>query len=169
MRMLFSKFERVYTLFLIILCAIVSILGIYQVAARYLFGWPIFWTEECIRYIYIATVMLGIGLASEKNAYTTITLFSDYVQNHSKIGWKVLLIFQRLVQIVFFGLLCFWGFRLVALAGDALSPATRIPFVYVYLPIPIGGLLGFLVECSKLYRIIRGHGNTQEVDEGIAL
>jgi TRAP-type C4-dicarboxylate transport system permease small subunit len=165
MKDIFKKLEKIYILVLIILLAIVAVFGIYQVVARYALGWPIYWTEESIRYLYIAAVMLGIGLALQKNAYTSITILADFLKRTTKIGYRLLLIFHRLVHLAFCGLMLYFGLQLVMKAGGALSPAIRIPFFYVYLPIPIGGLLGFLVEANRLYGVITNRQGLEKEEE----
>ncbi|WP_101910084.1 TRAP transporter small permease [Marasmitruncus massiliensis] len=170
MKKALGKLNRAYILLLILMASAVTLLGIYQVLARYVFKWPIFWTEEVIRYVYIATVMLGINFAAKTEAYTAITLVSDSIARRSKTGYKVLKLIHHLVQLIFFALLMYWGARLAIHAGNQnqFSSAVKIPFVLVYLPIPIGGLMGVADAVEKIIMLFQArppqeHTGSEEV------
>lgn len=147
-----SKLEKAFETALGLLTGLMVVFACYQVAARYFFGWGITWTEETMRYIFVATIMLGVYFMSKTSNFATLTIFSDLVAKKSKIGDIVLRVLQYLVQIVFYFLLFYYGVKLCMMSTGRLSTATRIPFSIIYSPLPIGGFMGFV---NMILRFIR--------------
>jgi TRAP-type C4-dicarboxylate transport system permease small subunit len=129
-----------------------AIIAVYQVVARYFLHWNITWTEETMRYLFVAICMLGIHFVSKMGSFATLTFFSDKIAKHFRTGSAILRILQYTAQIVFYFLLFYYGVNLVRNAGAQVSSAVRYPFVIVYLPLPIGGFLGcmdIVVKCFQ--------------------
>ena len=136
---------KVYIGILVALTAIVTMLGCYQVIARYFLGWNISWPEEVMRYMYAAIIFYGIGLVSQNDSFVTITLFSDFVDKHFTIGSKILKTFQYIMQIIYFIVMAVFGWQLTVKTGKTIAPATGIPFFYLNLCLPVGGVMGAAV------------------------
>ncbi|GHS99131.1 C4-dicarboxylate ABC transporter substrate-binding protein [Synergistales bacterium] len=152
MKWLLQTLEKAYKFFLVTLTSIVILLGIYQVVGRYLvfLRLPISWTEEAMRYLHAAIIMLGVSAVSKADSFTTITLFSDIITRKSRIGGKTLRIASIVVQAVFFTLLLYYGALLAIRSAAQMTPTTKVSFGLVYLPIPIGGLMGLIHSLCKL-------------------
>jgi TRAP-type C4-dicarboxylate transport system permease small subunit len=155
MRKLLRSLERGYNHILVVLSVIITLLAIYQVLARYGLRWDITWTEETMRYINVSIVMLGIGVVSKTGSFITITVLYDLINRKSKIGGRILLVFQNSVKVVFFALMFYFGVKLTLQAINIMTPTTRITFSIVYLPLPIGGLLGLADAFLKLITSFR--------------
>ena len=109
-----------------------------EVVARYVFNAPTFWTEVIARYAMVWMVLLGMALGIRH-------------REHIRVDGLVL-VSPRVVQIVLAGvrLLCSLGFALILVAfGYQLSVmnltqtagVVAIPVFYLYLAVPITGLL----------------------------
>lgn len=147
-----NKIENAFESVVAILVGLMAVFACYQVAGRYLFGWGIAWTEETMRYIFVATIMLGVYFMSKTENFATLTIFSDMVAIKSKKGDALLRFLRYMVQIVFYFLMFYYGVKLCMMSTSRLSTATRIPFALIYLPLPIGGFFGFvniLIKCIK--------------------
>ena len=155
MRIFLDRLEKMYQLFLVSITAIVTLLGIYQVLGRYLLflNLPITWTEETMRYLHVAIVMLGTAAVSKSEGYTSITIFSDFIKRKYKNGYKILRLFHNTVQLFFFSCLFYYGLQLTLKAVKQITPTTRISFAFVYACIPIGGLMGALFALVKIYML----------------
>jgi TRAP-type C4-dicarboxylate transport system permease small subunit len=156
MEKIINKLNQAYILLLIIMAVIVMMLGIYQVLGRYILGLPIYWTEESIRYLHNSIVFCGIGFVAQSEAFTTITLVSDIIAKKSKVGVKIQKIAHRLLQLIFFLLLLYWGGRLTLHAAKQhqVSAAAKFPFSIIYAALPLGGLLGATDAVLKMKEII---------------
>lgn len=147
-----SKLGSTLESLMAILTGLMVVFACYQVAARYFFGWGITWTEETMRYIFVATIMLGVYFVSKASGFATLTIFTDYIAKKSKKADTVLRILQYLVQIVFYFLLFYYGVKLCIMSVGRVSTATRTPFSLIYLPLPIGGFMGFFNTVLKCIR-----------------
>jgi TRAP-type C4-dicarboxylate transport system permease small subunit len=148
---------KAYSHILVIASAVLVILAVYQVAARYFLGLGITWTEEIMRFIFVAIIMLCIGSLTKSEGFATIRVFADFIDSKSKIGSIILKLFQHLMQISFYILLTYYGTKLCLQATTKLSTVTRIPFFIVYLPIPIGGFMGVVNSIHHLIKDIALH------------
>ncbi|MCK6403739.1 MAG: TRAP transporter small permease [Sphaerotilus natans subsp. sulfidivorans] len=78
MKSLFLTFDRVLTgLAQWLACgllALISVLGLWQVLARFVFSEPSIWTEELMRRLLVWCVMLGIAVAFRRGALVSVDL-----------------------------------------------------------------------------------------------
>ena len=159
-----TAFDTIFETIMALLTGLLVIFACYQVVARKFFGWGITWTEESMRYIFIATIMLGVHFTSKTPGFATLTLFSDFVEKRTRKGFAVLILFQYIVQIIFYFLMFYYGVKLSMMSVNRLTTATRIPFALIYLPIPIGGFMGFINILIKLIIKVRSYIIEKEVN-----
>ena len=147
-----SLLERIYHAVLVFMAATIVLVGIYQVIGRFfvVLHLPTSWTEESMRYIYIGIIMLGLATVTRAEAFTTITVLSDVIERHSRAGAIILYWFQSLMQIICFGMMFYYGLKLMASAGNRVSAVVRMPFNIIYAPIPIGAFLSTVISILKL-------------------
>jgi TRAP-type C4-dicarboxylate transport system permease small subunit len=142
--------------------AIVTILGVYQIVGRYFMflHLPISWTEETMRHLYVAIIMLGISAVEKTNSFATITVLHHFLEPRSPKSAQALQIFQLIMQVIFYGLLAYWGALLVWRTGmqKTSTATTGIPFAIVYMSLPIGGLMGFVHAVLKLLHEFQSDG-----------
>lgn len=165
---LLIKLENAFSFVMAILTGLLVVMACYQVAARYFLGWGITWTEETMRYVFVATIMLGVYFLSKSAGFATLTIFSDWVKKKSKTGDAILRLLQYLVTIVFYFLLFYYGVKLCMMSVGRVSTATHTPFALIYLPLPIGGLMGLLntvVKCiAEFWPQGAGKGEKENAD-----
>lgn len=126
---------------LVVLMAGLVINVAWQVASRYLLGDPSSFTEEIARFL-----LLWIGLLGGCHAYRTRShLGLDLLTGSMNQAARHFTLFLVLVVTVLFALLVlvYGGGRLVALTLELkqTSAALAIPMGYVYLVLPVSGLL----------------------------
>lgn len=128
---------------LIFLCAILlSVMVVeatWQVVSRYILNSPAAWTDEILRFQLIWLTMIGAPLSHGLNRIMAVTIFVDRMspskQRVNKIIVETLiLLFALLVLII--------GGMMVAMnAYGQISASLGINMFYVYLSIPISGVL----------------------------
>jgi len=119
-----------------------------QVASRYIFNNSLPWTEEAARYLMIWGVLLGVNLAYLKGYLISITFFTDKLPPWTQ---KPLGIFRKLLSLFFTGILAYYGVHLCILGTGMESPAIGISYLWVFLSVPIGsGLLFMLFLANPL-------------------
>ena len=57
---------------------------------------------------------------------------------------------QNLMQIICFGMMFYYGLRLMISAGNRVSAVIRMPFNIIYAPIPIGSFFATVISILKL-------------------
>jgi TRAP-type C4-dicarboxylate transport system permease small subunit len=120
------------------LMAVLAVVLFLAVITRYMFNFPLAWSEEVSRYAFVWLSFLGAELCFRANMHIgvdlLVRLFPLRVQ---QIVWRG---GQALAAILLIGLLIA-GINMTALTYDQLSPALGIPMSFVYLAVPVGAAL----------------------------
>lgn len=156
-----SRVEFIFETVMAIMTGLLVVIACYQITARYLLGTGLTWTEETMRYVFVATVMLGIYFMTKNEGFATLTIFSDFVAKKSKTGDAVLKLLRYLIQIIFYFTLCYYGAKVCVMAIGRVSTATQTSFALIYLPMPLGGFLGgvnIILRCLRDYGILAKKG-----------
>ena len=129
------EFLLVVTFFVLFICVII------QVFSRYVMNDPSIFTEETSRFAIIWLSLLGTAYACGRLEHIAYTMFPE------RLKGQHFLTHMRSVAIVVLvfaiGVMLYGGTRLVmrALDYEQLSATLEIPMGYIYLCIPISGLL----------------------------
>ena len=70
----FAKVEEVFTV-IVFVCMLT--LMVIQVLARYVFMYPLPWSEELIRYLFVPASFVGAALAAKRRRHIDITLINS--------------------------------------------------------------------------------------------
>jgi len=126
---------------LIIIMSAMVLNVLWQVFTRFVMGTPSSFTDELARYLMIWAGILGAAYVAGKDMHVAIDVlpqkFNKSIQKRLSAAVKVAVILFALSVMVI------GGIRLVYITFvlEQLSPALQIPLAYVYLVIPISGLL----------------------------
>lgn len=142
--------------FSLILIMAVNVLNVlWQVFTRFVLKDPSSFTEELARFLLIWVGLLGAGYASGKKMHLAIEVVLESLQG--KIRLVIELIIQACIFVFAMLVMLVGGLRLVAitLALNQVSAALRIPLGYVYLVIPLSGLLIMFYSLASVTETIR--------------
>lgn len=135
--------ERVASILLFSMLIFVSRL---QIFSR-LFGNPISWTEEFLRFGFVWLIFVTSTVVTNEQTHFKIDILYD------RLGEKI----QRILEIglnicilIFCGIQMYYGWILTVVGCERISPTLRIPMNYVYVIIPITGLISGI---HIIYRI----------------
>ena len=127
---------------------------LWQIASRYLLNDPSAFTDELSRYLLIWVGLLGAAYASGKGMHVAIELLERALNEKQKhiqnlVIKCIVIIFSLLVLIV-------GGLRLVLISFQLgqTSSAMQIPLGYVYLALPLSGILIVYYSFSDLLNLI---------------
>ena len=126
---------------LIIIMSVMVLNVLWQVFTRFVMGTPSSFTDELARYLMIWVGILGAAYAAGKDMHVAIDVLP---QRFSKETQKKLSVTVKIIVMLFaLSAMVIGGSRLVYVTYvlEQLSPALQIPLAYVYLVIPISGLL----------------------------
>ncbi|MGH9339652.1 MAG: TRAP transporter small permease [Acidobacteriota bacterium] len=136
-----------------------SVLNVlWQVTTRSILRDPSSYTEELARFLLIWLSLLGAAYAVSKKVHLSIDLFTARWEGKKRLYSEIFIeasIFLFALLVMIFG-----GLRLVSitLALQQISAALQIQLGYVYLVVPLSGLLitfysaAFIVEHVKALR-----------------
>ena len=113
----------------------------WQVVSRYLLQSPSSWTEELARFLLIWIGLVGAVYAYRMRAHMAIDLVSAKLTGlPRRVLWSTI---HLLTGVFAIAVLCIGGLKLVILTLELeqVSAAIDMPFGYVYLVLPISGLL----------------------------
>ncbi|MEN8246425.1 MAG: TRAP transporter small permease [Thermodesulfobacteriota bacterium] len=113
-----------------------------QVASRYIFNNSLPWTEEAARYLMIWGVLLGVNLAYNKGYLISIDFFTTKLPPWVQTPLGV---FRKILSLFFTGILVYYGVHLCILCTGMESPAMGINYFWVYVSVPIGAGLLFIM------------------------
>ena len=141
----FQKIEKGFDFFrkaLDLICrvftgTIVAII-FYSVVMRYVFLRPPAWAEELSRFIFVWIIMLGAVLVTREQSHIEFVLLLDLLPKRLKF---VLLTLIRLLMIAFCWVMVQQGLKIYPIVAEASSPTFGISMGWLYLSIPVGGLL----------------------------
>lgn len=122
----------------IILLLTMFAVTIFGILNRYVLVRPVFWTAELTRYLMFYMVTLTCGLVYRKNQHPNLLIILDRMPTAIRKKWlfviDILIFFSYIIVIK-------EGFSMAIDALIMRTPALRIPFFYVYIALPIGGIL----------------------------
>lgn len=140
--------NKVIEYLLILLIAIMVLACIWQVLARYILGQASAETEELMRYAIIWASVIGGAYVYGENGHLAITFFAN------KMSKKVSTytgIFIHFVILLFSAIvLIYGGYQIVSQTMIQLSPGIGIPIGYVYLALPIAGVMFILYALQHI-------------------
>jgi TRAP-type C4-dicarboxylate transport system permease small subunit len=133
--------DRILSWMVIVLMGIITVNVLWQVFSRFILLDPSSFTEELARYMLIWIGILGAAYVAGQKLHLAIDLLSTKLTGKPK---SFLEIFIQICIFVFsFFVMVIGGVRLVyiTLQLNQISAALQIPLGYVYLVLPISGVL----------------------------
>jgi len=131
---------------------------VWQVLSRYVFEAPSPWTEELAEFLMIWLGLLGACIALRQKAHPKI----DYVANKLSLENRLIVkIFSHSIVLLFsISVLLYGGYQLVynTFITNQTSPALMIKMGYVYLAIPITGVVMVIYSINDIFVLIRNGG-----------
>ena len=139
---LIEKYEKVLDWLTSGILAALLLIVLMQVISRYVFNNSLSWTEEASRYLMIWGVLLGVSL-SYLNGY--LISIETFVNRFPASVRKVVRVVNKLLSLFFTGILTAYGVNLCILGAQMESPALGIPYLWIYLAVPVGAGLLFVL------------------------
>ncbi|MCK5457040.1 MAG: TRAP transporter small permease [Melioribacteraceae bacterium] len=150
-----SKVDKVIEYSLVILMALMVFNVLWQVFTRFIMNDPSSFTDELARYLLIWLGLLGAGYVTGQKMHLAI----DYLLSKTKPNVKSKLEYVINISIFLFALfvMVIGGVNLVSLTLylEQISAALQIQLGYIYIVLPVSGLLimlytgVFLIEQYK--------------------
>jgi TRAP-type C4-dicarboxylate transport system permease small subunit len=146
--------DRVLEFAVAFVMAILVLDVLWQVFTRFILRDPSSWTEELARYLLIWVGLLGAAYAAGRKMHLALDLLPTKLEGPKR---RRLSIFIELCAFLFaFAALVVGGVRLVnvTLVLGQTSAALQMPIGYVYLVVPISGILIMFYSAYHIYEIL---------------
>lgn len=131
-----------------------------NISLRYLTSHSLPWADEAARYLMIWLTFIGAGLILRIGGHVAITNLQD---NLPKTGQKLLRALIVLMLLAFFGFMVQVGWQYAQRMQYQVTPALRLPFLYVYAAMPVGFTL-LIVHLLLIARPFIQAGNYKPLD-----
>ena len=156
-------FVRVNQWLIGVMMVVMFVLVFINVVTRYIFGFSFATTEEVSTFLMIWITYIGAGLALREGRLAAIDLFQDLLPVKLRLAMRT---FLGVAILVFFGILAYYGFKMVQFGWAQETWATQIPRGIPYLAIPIGAAV-FGLHLVLMFRewMDRNWFNSQLTDE----
>ena len=122
---------------LCVLFAVMPFVCLFQVLCRFVFHFPIAWTEELMRALFVWGTFVGASIAIKYNAHLSVSAIINFFPRRVKNTAQILI---YLSCIAFCAFCAYNGYRMVAfqtLLGQVL-PVTRLPVGLTTACMPVG-------------------------------
>lgn len=130
--------------FLVILLGVMASLSFYQVVMRYVFNNASSWSEELVRFLFIWCSFIAAAIGIKEHIHIGVDIVVKLLPSKAITLTEIIV---NLAIMVFSGYMVYYGWTVVMVTSRQLSPALRIPMSWVYLSIPVMGVL-LLLYCS---------------------
>ena len=126
----------------------------WQVFSRYALNAPSTYSEEILRYGMIWSSLLGAAFACGQQSHMAIYLLRDTMSGRVR---TILNLLTPLAFIIFAcAVLIAGGLRAVDVAQSQTSPVMQIPMVWVYVAMPVSGVLIVIYSVLELIEASSG-------------
>lgn len=133
--------DRLIDMAIRLLLALLASTVFVAVIARYLFNFPLAWSEEVSRYSFVWLSFLGAEVCLRGRAHIGVDLLvkalPSTIQHLVEMGGRLLMGVMLVVLLIA-------GIKITPVTFDQQSPALGIPMSYVYLAVPVGTALMLL-------------------------
>lgn len=148
--------------FCAIALGVMSIVVFAQVVFRLTSG-SLPWSEELARYLMIYMVYVGTSIGIKRNSHIAVEVIMDRCPAKAQ---KVVEVLVDLLMMAAFGILCYYGMKIVNITMMQKSPAMQIKMGYIYLSMVLGGALMLLHCLNNMINTITGYKPEVEKVEG---
>lgn len=127
--------HRVMIPVIFVLGSLMFLVVIAQVISRYIFSYPLAWSEELARYLMVWLACLAASEAYAKGHHVGVTLVLHALK---PVARRIMILFIHLAVAVVMGVIAFQGVKLSYLLRNQVSPAMEVPMTWPYLAVPVG-------------------------------
>lgn len=151
MKKLRSILNKVIETVCMILLVFMVVLATWQIITRYILNNPSTVSEDLLIYSFVWMSLLGSAYVFGKKDHMTMVFLRQKLEGKSdkvKLGLNVM---TELVVMVFSALvLVFGGIQISMLAMGQVSPALGISMGYIYLALPLSGIITIIYNILNL-------------------
>ena len=147
--------DRTLKYALTLLSVVLTVSVFLQVLIRFVFKYPLPWTEEIARIAFVYCIFVGATIAVRENSHLSVDFLLVILPKRVA---RAAVFLGMLLMGVFLISVTWQGVVLVLATGVQMSPVMQVPFKYLYLILPVSGALMLLYLVANMLALIRGKG-----------
>lgn len=147
-----GRFQKFIEIFLAIVLGIMTILTFYQVVMRYVLNNAPSWSEEVVRFLFVWSSFIAAAVGVKEGSHLGVDALTRMFPASVN---KVLKIISFILISIFGGVLIYAGIPVVTMTHSQLSPAVAIPMSYIYISVPVMGVLLIGYSVIEIIKIIK--------------
>jgi TRAP-type C4-dicarboxylate transport system permease small subunit len=144
--------NRVCELTLMLFLSAMTVAVFLEILFRYLFHFPLFWTEEFARYCLVWSSLLGASIALKRGEHIAVTLFLNRFPPPAR---HVMMLVAEISVAAILAVILWGGINLVMVTTRQLSPALRISMALPYSALPVAASVMLVHVVDHLVRFKR--------------
>jgi TRAP-type C4-dicarboxylate transport system permease small subunit len=145
--------DRTLKYALTLLSVVLTVSVFLQVLIRFVFKYPLPWTEEIARIAFVYCIFVGATIAVRENSHLQVDFLLVILPKRVA---RVAVFLGMLLVGVFLVFVTWQGVVLVLATGVQMSPVMQVPFKYLYLILPVSGAIMLLYLVANILALIRG-------------
>lgn len=168
MNKLRNTLNKVIEVICITLLAFMVVLGTWQIITRYVLNNPSTVSEDLLIYSFVWMSLLGSAYVFGKKDHMTMVFFRQKLESKSTKAKITLSIMTELLIMIFSALvLVFGGTQISMLAMGQVSPALGISMGYIYLALPLSGVITIIYNILNLIDLIQEAAKSNKMNEKV--
>lgn len=135
-----------------ILLAFMTLLTAYQVFMRYVLKSPSTMSEDILSYSFVWLSLFATALVFGERDHMNLTFFTDKASK--KVQLLLSVFTEALIMLVTFIIFLFGGKGFMAVGGMQMSPTLGISMDWIYIILPVSGILIALYNMINVMELI---------------
>ncbi len=144
--------DKAATLLAVVVLAAMTAVTTLQIICRFFFT-ALSWSEELSRYLMIWLTFLGASMGVKRGAHIAVTFAVSPLAPKWRQGLALLV---QVLVLYFFLLVAYYGWRLMNLQAFQVSAGLGISMRYVYVSLPVGGILCAIHILAEILQLLAG-------------
>lgn len=146
------KLTKVLEVICISLFIFITIIGLYQIITRYVFNSPSTISEELLTFSFTWMALLSAALVFGKREHMRMEFVANFFKG--KAGIAISIISEVLVLIFAALVLVYGGMAITKLTALQVTASLGVPMSYIYVIVPISGVLIVLYNILNINELI---------------
>jgi TRAP-type C4-dicarboxylate transport system permease small subunit len=157
-----ARVDKVLEFFLVVLMSTLVLDVVWQVASRYLFGNPSSFTDELATFLLIWVGLAGAAYVKGKNEHLAIDILHTKLSPVNVV--RMMMFINFLVVVFSLTIMIAGGSWLVytRFVLGQLSASMQVPVGYVYMIVPISGILMTYYAIDDISHLVKQHKSLKQ-------
>lgn len=123
-----------------------------QVVFRFLFKYPLPWSQDVIRICFVYLVFFGAAYCVKEEAHLNVDVLLTMMKPKMRTAVELII---NIIVLCFFVFIIYFGFEFVATGQNQFAPYLPIPMSLYYLSVPISGVFMIYYAVKQIFNQIK--------------